>query len=695
MNPDEAKTTPDLEGKEPSRRQTILDRFDFAKKTIGHRKLNELWQKWDRYYDNDYWAGSSRASYLTRHSSNELFEFVETTLPIITSRPPRPDIDIEPNIKTLNKFQAVDQAVGQQPEQQGQQPPEVPQAQQAQPGQSAYKQYLSKLSEWGQRLQKELVKIFRDTDMIEKSQESYREYGIKGNYALRSYFDPESQQIKVETIDLACCFPDPMKGNIDDCYSSWFIYADYKPVEEIQKKYGVEVSAEGDFDADGTFRYYNSVFTAVKNAISSTKRKGYALVIEMYSGPTDEEEDYPEPVYDESGKAKVNEAGEKVTMTKKRLAYPYGKIEIVIRNDRSGIIKTVPNPYKGTFGFFIGANFKRRGDIWGTSEAKNIEKHIHVKNMIMSNVTDNIKATGNPQKYKLQHVKEVVNNDPQKVYTVQSSTDVGNIQPPTMPNYIQNFLIYLDQDRDKKDGMTDAWRGLGAPGDSGTKTQALIAQSSGRMQPKVEEWLDLYRKLYQLWTFIIRNLYPDEIIQKDEDKAGKVSYGVFRTKEFKDVNVKVDVNAMSMMPFDNYIELQEAIALNTHTVSAFGYPVISVEQLIDISASLRDKQRAKEYAADMQKQQLELQQAKEIMAREQTKAQAAGQFAQLAPQIAAVSESQGGSEEEEQGLNAVAELVMQNKDILDMPEFQALPSRFKKGVGMLIADRALAPAVPA
>ncbi len=630
---------------EASRFEKIMNNFEYAKKTIEYRKLPNSWNKMEKYYDNRYWEGSSRSSYLTRHTSNELFETVEVMLPIVTSRAPRPDVEVEP-------------------------PPEVLQSLEEK-GDEAFREYLNGLGEWSDKLQKQLIDVFIKSDMQTKAQEAYRDYGIRGNYCVKSYYDSKKGVIVNEVIDLACCLPDPMKGTIEDCYDSWFVYADYKDVEDIKKEYGIEVPPEGDFDFDGTFRYYNQKREATKQAMGSAERKGFALVIQMYS-KSDEEEEYERDVYDDEGMVKKDDEGNVVKENAQRTKYKYGKIETIIRNHENKVVKTVPNAYP-RLPFFMGANFKRRGDIWGISDGKNLETHIHVKNQIISNINDNVRATGNPQKLKHPSVTDVVNNDPNKVYTSEIPDAVKNIDPPSMPAYIQQFLQYNDQDRDRKSGINDALRGESVSGDSGVKTQALISQATGRIQPKVLEFHNLYRKLYEHWAFIIRNYYPEIVTQKKDDEEGNLNYTLFNTKLYPEVDIKVKISLLSMLPLDPQAEFEEMILVNRECNSVFGYPPIAVEQLIDAATAITDKQRAKDNAAKIQQQGQEQAQKEELL----------GQFEQIA---GAFDNVQPGSQEEEQLFGQVVQIIFQIPEILTSPLYQALPDRLKKGIAMYIAN---------
>ena len=69
----------------------IIRHYDSNKKYRDDRQLPEMFEKYERFYRNDYWRGSGRPKHLSRLTSNLLFEGVEVMLPVVVSRPPAPD----------------------------------------------------------------------------------------------------------------------------------------------------------------------------------------------------------------------------------------------------------------------------------------------------------------------------------------------------------------------------------------------------------------------------------------------------------------------------------------------------------------------------------------------------------------------------------------------------------------------------
>ena len=681
---DEKKLTPDetkeMESKTTENKElwdSIYSRFKFSDKNIRVRHLPEAWEKYERHYNNDYWHGSSRPEHLGKSSSNDLFELVEVKLPLVTSRPPRPIIKAEPSSELILSMERAIQ--------------EAPDQLTKQEAEKDRNEYYRGLSGWTNRLQKQLVKTFKDTKMKQIAKMLYREYEIKGNAIISSEFDAKERKIVNDPREITTIFPDPTKGSIEECMKSWLIEASYKLVSEIKKTYGIEVAAEGDFEADGNFRKYTNLSKlkeSVMQALSDNDRKdGYSLVIKMYMAD-DEEIEYDEKVESESGEYEKDENGNFLTETAKKAKYPNGRMVTIIRNLPERIVKDEPVQYE-RWPLFGLVNTARIRDFFGTSGGKNIAQHTLDKIMLMANIVANARLTGNPQKEVGPGVEAEITDEPGHIYPVPIMGMIRNLEAPSMPPYIKDHILYIDQDRDKKSGVNDALRANATPGDSGVKTQTILSQAIGRLGPMVDDMTQLYEELYTHWAFIIRNFYDDVIIQKEEDESGQDKYSVFNPKEYEDVEIVVEVDSMSMLPFDVFQEFEEANLL-------FDKGAVSPEQLIDTAPTLRDKQRAKDYVAKQQ----------ETQAIEQQEVQALEQFRQLSEQISEISDEiddftqKGGSEEdipvelEEQEdalFEPIFQIIKQMPMLLQTPEFQALNERLKKAFvsGLALGDPAV------
>ena len=540
----------------------VVRHYETDKKYRDNRQLPELFEKYERFYRNDYWRGSGRPNHLSRLTSNVLFEGVEVMLPIVVSRPPSPEVVPEP--KNLNPEEIDD------------------------------------IDKYAKQVQKQLFKIWRDGGMQDIYHQAFREHSVKGKMILKSTFDPEKQEFNNEVCDILTIYPDRYASSIKDCEKSHFIHARYMNVLDIKDKYGISVDPEGDFDENDNFVFYNDATGgSVANAVSRVrnfvdgneyKQDGRSLVIEYYAGdPERIQEQYEDYEYDDDGKRKKDSDGNYAMKKMSRAKFPYGKIITIVRNHKDKVVDCRPNIYP-RLPFFETTNHKRTGDFWGMSDGVNIETHVLAINQAMSNRNDNLRFIGNPDIEVLEGSGiEEVSNEPGAVYHSALPNAIRKIMPPPMGSDSQRFIDDMRRDSDRILGLSDAFRGQSASGDSGLKTQSLIAQATGRLQPKVSEFVNLARELYQHWAYIIQNFFPEQMLQVVEDgDAEQVTYEEFYPSQYADVDLNVDVSSQSMLPFDKYAEFQEAQVL-------LQAGAISQEQFIDLAPSLRDKQRAKDH----------------------------------------------------------------------------------------------------
>jgi hypothetical protein len=571
----------------------VIRHYESDKKYRDNRKLPEMFEKMERFYRNDYWRGSGRPKHLSRLTSNILFEGVEVMLPIVVSRPPSPEVIAEPDNLDPSQIDEIDK--------------------------------------YAKQVQRELKKIWKDDRLQDKMHQAFREHSVKGKMVMKSTFDSESGKIKNEVCDILTLYPDRYASSLAECFKSHFIHARYMNVMDIKDKYGITVKPEGDFDENDNFIYYtdqigggvSGAVNRVRDFVTGEEHRsdGRSLVLEYYCGdPERMEEQYEDYDYDDSGKRKKETDGSYKMKTLNRMKYPNGKVITIVRNHKDKVVECRPNVYPH-LPFFETTNHKRTNDFWGLSDGTNIETHVLAINQAMSNRNDNLRFIGNPDVEVLEGSGiEEVTNEPGAVYHSAIPNAIRKMSPPPMGSDSQRFIDDMRNDSDRILGLSDAFRGQGSSGDSGLKTQSLIAQATGRLQPKVSEFVNLSRELYKHWAYIIQNFYPESILQVINDgDSDTVSYDEFIPDQFSGVSLNIDVSSSSMLPFDKYAEFQEAQVL-------LEAGAISPEQFIDLCPSLRDKQRAKEHVRQ-QKAQAEQQQQMEqqMMAQQQQAEQQAQQ----------------------------------------------------------------------
>lgn len=573
---------------DPKLWKLVYNRYKSGIKYREGRSLSEMWDKFEQYYDNEYWNNLDRADHLTAASDNYLFESVETMLPVITSRPPRPEITPIP--KNLDEDS------------------------------------IGKANDYAKQIQRECVSIWQSTKMMNKIRSGFREHGIKGTFMFRSLYDLKTEKFQNTVCDILSIVPNPSAFSMEDCYKTWFCYAPVVSVEEVHKRFGVWVDAESEDEADlGQYigmlkkgvRGVQKVLNHTFGGDSHDKRSGFVVLIEQWMSD-DSMEDYEDYEYNAdgtripidgskeyeatgNGKEQVEiEGSEKYKMkTNKRRKYEHGRVVTIVRNKKDLIMSEKPNGYGPRFPFFRTVNYERAGDFYGISEGKNIEDQNLMANQSISNINDNIRFTANPQKEIMRSAKVKGNSDePGATYESDTGNGVRNIPTGQMPSYAITWPDWLQASADRKDGMTDAMRGISESGDSGIKTQALIAQATGRLQPKTAAFVEFSREFYEHCTYIIQHYYPESVIQQDIDSAGEPTYEEFRARDGAEIELRVDVSQISMLPFDNYAEFEEAQALYAIQNPKTGLPSISLEQLIDTAPAIRNKQRIKAYNSD-------------------------------------------------------------------------------------------------
>jgi hypothetical protein len=571
-----AETTTNKSVDNPELFNQIINDYREDRRTLFARDLPKMWERYEDHYRNDYWKDIDRDEHLSSMSSNGLFEVVESQLPVITARAPKPDVVLEPIALEESQMEEANRYKGQ--------------------------------------VQRELIKIWSDddgNDMQEVIQKGFREHNIKGKSLYHSEYDFKDYKIITEVADIYSLTPDRHKDSIEACQKSHLTYATYRTPAWLKQKYGIDVEAEGYFNDDGEFEYHSNqsimrtaasfAINAIKGFISTEdgdKKRGYCLMLKYYcSGVVliDDEstEKYNDNKYNDDGTKMIGDDGKEIMEESTRDKYPFGRVIVVVRNYKDKIISDKKNIYP-RFPFFETTNYGRAGDFYGTSEGLNIEDHTAATNLLMSNVTDNLRFTGNPQRF------EVEGGNGEDMPVIPGSTvktvipgGVGYLEPPRMSPMIMVFLEWLQRDQDRKTGNSDSMRGMAESADSGIKVQTQISQGTGRLQPKSSQFLTLARKLFNYWIYIIQNFYPDVVMQEITDDEGQTVFEEFRPRDGAHLKMRVRIGNTAMLPADNFGAFEEAKYLFELGMSTFGFPFVSPKHLVDLAPALGDQAKIK------------------------------------------------------------------------------------------------------
>ena len=590
----------------------IMDDFMADRRAMIKKDLPAEWKRQERMYNNEWWEDGSRPDHLTFGTNNGLFEVIETTLPVVTAKSPTPDIKYQPTAKALDIHLA---RMDEDPEEEGISREELQQL-----AEQMWKAEKEVMFIYAQGLRRELMNIWYRTEMQTKVKMAYREYSIKGTNIIKSVWSKTKKMIVNTIVDIRTIVPYRFADNIEACEDTHLTHCSYKSAQWIHKKFGVplkDIKADGYLQADGIFKLFdekpeespsggvsgqvNDHKTDIDADGEGLKKKSEALtlVLQYYCNGelTAEEEAFEGYHVTQYDKESGDETG-KTYHTRKK--WEDGRVITIARGCKNRILKDEPRVYR-KLPFFRSANYERAGDFWGTPEGRQIEEHIRMQNMIMSNINDNARLTGNPQKERVigSEVKEVTNMAG-KVYDSAIPNGVRNINPPPMPAYIRLFFQDLQAMVDRITGITDAFRGIAKSGDSGVKVRSLIDQGVGRLQPKTLAFTELSRKLFIHWADIISKFYPEKIVHQTDDKSGKARYEVFNPKEVPEAVYDVNVALTAMLPTDLEGQFIEAMELAMKGMEIYGIPLIAPEHLIELAPTLEDKQRAKEFFAEMQ-----------------------------------------------------------------------------------------------
>lgn len=531
----------------------VMAQFDFAKK---HRDAQvNVWRTAENYLYGNQWKDSRMPNYKSKVVINDVFEVIETKLPVITARAPK--IEIMPIPSKINDSN------------------------------------LEIAKEYAEGLEWEFDDIWETTKMPRKNKELFRNMKGYGNGIIKSVKAEGEDRIINEIVDIFTVFPDPFSSSIRDCEETFFIHAPIVYTSYIKENYGVEVKSEGELDAYRSFQFAQQVKQnptgdgAPSTPVSDTE---YERVdqLETTSGIAPKIE----------GQAQLIEIWYADPDTKK---YPKGRVTTIARNLKDMILYDAPREYK-YIPFFGTKNYSESSSFWGRPEAEQIKTISKAVNMIISQVVDNIRLTGNPKYERLRAAnidKKQITSEPG---TGVLSSILGGfrwIEIPRMPRFIIEVLNWLGTKKDDITGVQDSYRGKATGSkESGRHAEILRSQTAGRLEPDVEEQVDMIKELGDHWVYIIQNMWKDDkvhVTKKDQGYDIKPFTGVILNPgdgedaaiKSTDMSFKVMLSVGSFLPHDKIAELEETT--NVVNMAMQGTPPALLDVVIDASLNIRDK----------------------------------------------------------------------------------------------------------
>ena len=582
---------------------SIYGYFLFAKEYRD--PMVNVWRNAEIYNSGEIWKDSNMPKYKTKIVDQSAFETIETTLPVATARPPKLTVTPKPNIDNIDLVQY------------------------------GYKH----IDEFAHRLEQEFDDNWTALKMTRLNRQLWRNFKGYGNCFLKSEKDPDRMAFTAEVVDIFTIFPDPFAASIEACADTFFIPAPVMYVSEIEKRWGAKVPTSGNLDRFRSFGFgeqsqepEGEKLTPVGDtagerldtleqgeALKPGKDKGQSLVLacywncdyplyESFDGQEDEgESDHTKPVTTEKKESD-------------QYVYPNGRLTIISYSEKGLILYDGPNDY-GVIPYFMAKNYSESSSFWGKPESKQIGSYIKNSSMIMSQITDNIRLTANP-KHETHIASGIkaneVTNEPGTGHVSRVPNGFRWIIPPLLRIADSiGFLNYLDKKRDDTSGVQDSWRGYSKPGDSGRKAELLRNTTGGRIEPSVDEIVDMYKELAKHWNYIVQNMYDEPKIHKidgeeDPEKRFRVWQGTAIDAPHREntngnvygpyapaneMEFEVDISAESMIKHNEAAEFDELAAIAKAQIEGVPKPFINL--LIEVAPNIRGKSRAKQAVDSM------------------------------------------------------------------------------------------------
>jgi hypothetical protein len=502
-------------------------------------------------------------------------------------------------------------------------------------------------------MQKRFQQIVDETDLYGKIIQAVKDSLIYSNGFLQILpvvtEEGVFKSFDIQVIDPFTVVPHPYATDLDLKAGEYFMFAVPMETSRIYREFGVEAPADGKLDDYKAYQKVND-----NGGIESANVESeydMALVIECYSNEVDKEK------------------------------YPYGRHTVVV-----GDKLVVDEPLElYRMPVFMVSNYKSPHNFWGIGETDLVRTQTKAINETFSSINENIRKMGYPIRKVTQRAKgqmtRPITGSPGEEITVVDPSDVTFEMPPPIPGYIQNYIGQVSQFMEAITGVNDVTQGRKPGGvTSGRAIVALQEASQTRQRFKINK--EVARLTKEIGEFMVQMILTfDEEIRsiRERDTEGQFQFTEFNpmavydadgnlegtpefdpgtAKRLQDSEFDVDVTTGSRYA-------QGRVANEERALELFQLGVYGIEEVVN-ALNIPDKQDIIQswYVRNQQvppKQQVE--QVEMIQDR----------LGQIVAQV--MQEGPGGPGEE-----ALAQMVMQNPALTELPDFQSLPGEIQERI---------------
>lgn len=440
--------------------------FDRAKS--NRTNFDQKWLDYYRMFRGKQWK-DQRPSYRHAEVINLVFRAIQSDVPILTDRIPRPTfVPVEPGdlplANVLNDILDSDWTSG----------------------------------SWDQAI----TEIIYDGHLYGTGLGSLKYDAEASNGAGRIVFRCE---------DLFCGYPDPYARDVND-YSNYYCHAEAQDVERLKREYPdfarfikpdlVDLNRK---DGTGSSDYSRQLNTSTNRAIldssnsnsawgsSDTKGKNEALKIELYIHDTEYCED--------EGKERDEKTGEEKSIYIQRLKYPNGRHLVVV----NGVLcENGPIEYEDKkFPYLRWVNYILPREFYGISEVEQLESPQKVFNKLVSFSLDVLTLMGNPV-WIVDSTSGVdtdnLFNRPGLIVEKEPGSEVRREEGVQLQPYVLQLIDRMKLWFDDISGSNDVSRGAKPEGvTAASAIQALQEAAQTRLRQKTrntDAFLQQFGKMY-------------------------------------------------------------------------------------------------------------------------------------------------------------------------------------------------------